>query len=189
MEADQLADPDQRLDLELVRKAQDGEVEAFGQLYERHVRSVFRFVYSHIDNHSDAEDLTEEVFLRVWRAIPKYQEQGVPFIAFLIRIARNVIIDFYRSSRRENLNLPLDDIQIAGSKSGLDENVIQSQITSEIRTLLANLKDEYRMVLILRFINELSPDEIAEVMGKSSGAVRVIQFRALAALRKLMVSK
>jgi RNA polymerase sigma-70 factor (ECF subfamily) len=71
----------------------------------------------------------------------------------------------------------------------LDENVIQSQITSEIRTLLANLKDEYRMVLILRFINELSPDEIAEVMGKSSGAVRVIQFRALAALRKLIVSK
>jgi RNA polymerase sigma-70 factor (ECF subfamily) len=189
MVADQLADPDQRLDLELVRKAQDGEVEAFGQLYERHVQSVFRFVYSHIDNHSDAEDLTEDVFLRVWRAIPKYQEQGVPFIAFLIRIARNVIIDFYRSSRRENLNLPLDDIQIAGSKSGLDENLIQGQTTSEIRALLANLKNEYRLVLVLRFINELSPDEIADVMGKSSGAVRVIQFRALAALRKLMDSK
>ena len=189
MIVNQHADPDQRMDLELVRKAKDGEVEAFGQLYEHHVQSVFRFVYSHIDNHSDAEDLTEEVFLRVWRAIPKYQEQGVPFIAFLIRIARNVIIDFYRSSRRENLNLPLDDIQIAGSKSGLDENVIQGQTTSEIRNLLANLKDEYRMVLVLRFINELSPDEIADVMGKSSGAVRVIQFRALAALRKLMVSK
>jgi RNA polymerase sigma-70 factor (ECF subfamily) len=189
MVVDQLADPDQRLDLELVRKAQDGEVEAFGQLYERHVQSVFRFVYSHIDNHSDAEDLTEEVFIRVWRAIPKYKEQGVPFIAFLIRIARNVIIDFYRSSRRENLNLPLDDVQITGSKLGLDEKIIQGQTTSENRSLLANLKDEYRIVLVLRFINELSPDEIAEVMGKSSGAVRVIQFRALAALRKLMVSK
>ena len=93
MIVNQHADPDQRMDLELVRKAQDGEVEAFGQLYERHAQSIFRFVYSHIDNHSDAEDLTEEVFLRVWRAISNYREQGVPFIAFLIRIARNVIIE------------------------------------------------------------------------------------------------
>jgi RNA polymerase sigma-70 factor, ECF subfamily len=185
----QTADPDQRMDLELVRKAQDGEVEAFGQLYERHAQSVFRFIYSHVDNQSDAEDLTEEVFLRVWRAIPRYQEQGVPFIAFLIRIARNVVIDFYRSTRRENLNLSLDDIQVAESKSRLDENLIQNQESNEIRALLANLKDEYRMVLVLRFINDLSPDEIAQVIGKSSGAVRVIQFRALAALRKLMPSK
>jgi RNA polymerase sigma-70 factor (ECF subfamily) len=189
MVIDQHADPDQRMDIDLVRKSQDGEVEAFGQLYERHVQSVFRFVYSHVDNQSDAEDLTEEVFLRVWRAIHRYQEQGVPFIAFLIRIARNVIIDYYRSTRRDNLNLPLEDIQIAGSKSRLDENLIQSQEGSEIRAMLANLKDEYRTVLVLRFMNELSPDEIAEVMGKSSGAIRVIQFRALAALRKLMISK
>ncbi len=189
MVINQHADPDQRMDLDLVRKAQDGEVEAFGQLYERHVQSVFRFVFSHIDNSSDAEDLTEEVFIRVWRAIPRYREQGVPFIAFLIRIARNVIIDYYRSSRHENLNLPLEDVQIAGSKARLDDHLIQSQEGSEIRAMLANLKDEYRTVLVLRFINELSPDEIAEVMGKSSGAIRVIQFRALAALRKLMVSK
>ena len=189
MIVNQHADPDQRMDLELVRKAQDGEVEAFGQLYERHAQSIFRFVYSHIDNHSDAEDLTEEVFLRVWRAISNYREQGVPFIAFLIRIARNVIIDYYRSTRRESLNLPLEDTVVAGSKSKLDENIIQNQESLEIRAMLANLKDEYRMVLVLRFINELSPDEIAEVMGKSSGAVRVIQHRALAALRKLMISK
>lgn len=184
----QHADPDQRMDLELVRKAQKGEVDAFGQLYERHVQSVFRFIYSHIDNHSDAEDLTEEVFLRVWRALSRYRERGVPFIAFLIRIARNVVIDYYRSTKRENLNLPLEDTVVAGSKAKLDENIIQSQESSEVRTMLANLKDEYRMVLVLRFINEMSPDEIAEVMGKSSGAVRVIQHRALVALRKLMIS-
>ena len=87
------------------------------------------------------------------------------------------------------MKLPLEDKVVAGAKSKLDENIIQNQESLEIRAMLANLKDEYRMVLILRFINELSPDEIAEIMGKSSGAIRVIQHRALAALRKLMISK
>ena len=76
-------------DVQLIARAQDGEADAFGELYERYVQTIFRFVYVRLDDRRDAEDLTEEVFLRVWQSLPGYREQGVPFLAFLFRIARN----------------------------------------------------------------------------------------------------
>ena len=83
-------------DIQLLKTAQDGNAEAFGELYERYAQRVFRFLYAHLNNQQDAEDLTGEVFLRVWRALGNYKERGVPFLAFLFRIARNALIDHYR---------------------------------------------------------------------------------------------
>jgi RNA polymerase sigma-70 factor (ECF subfamily) len=172
-------------DAELLYRAQDGNAEAFGELYERHAQSVFRFLYSHLSNRLDAEDLTGEVFLRAWRSLPKFREQGVPFISYLLRVARNALIDFYRRTR----NVQEDDIEetvIPDRQVGPAEMVTAKLENQKLRKTLEQLHDEYRTVLTLRFISELSVEETSAVMGKSDGAVRVLQHRALAALRKLL---
>ena len=79
-------------DIQLIQQSQKGDTQAFGELYERYAQRVFRYLYAHLDNRLDAEDLTEEVFLRVWKSLGGYQEQGVPFLAFLFRVARNALI-------------------------------------------------------------------------------------------------
>jgi len=178
----QAADEDQ-----LLTAAQDGDADAFGELYERHAEAIFRFLYSHLDSRLDAEDLTEEVFLRVWRSIGSYRQQGVPFIAYLFRISRNALIDHYRRSSQSKGQMPLEEGLISDPGADPRDQALENSQRQEIRQLLEQLREDYRTVLILRFLADLSPDETAEAMGKSSGAVRVLQHRALAALRKLVL--
>lgn len=174
-------------DRQLLISAQDGNAEAFGALYERHAQSIFRFLFAHLDNRLDAEDLTEEVFIKVWRALPKYREQGIPFLAFLFRIARNTLIDHYRRGGSEKQQVSLEDVSLRDGEPGPAERVLASFYHEEIRKTLNALREDYRTVLVLRFIIELSPEETAQVMNRSVGAVRVLQHRALAALRALLV--
>ena len=174
---------DQLIDVQLVEKSQGGDAQAFGRIYERHAPAVFRFLYARMDSRFDAEDLTEEVFLRAWRSLPGYQEKGVPFIAYLFRVARNALIDHYRRSKRIN-QLSLEERVIKDGRPGPGDVALAQIENEEVRQALNRLRDDYRLVLMLRFLGNLSPDETAEVMGKSSGAVRVLQHRALAALRK-----
>lgn len=170
-------------DHELIRRAQGGDPYAFGDLYENHAPVVFRYLFAHLDSRMDAEDLTGEVFLKAWQSLPKYTERGVPFLAFLFRIARNVLVDHYRQSNRMESKTP-DEID--GYKAGDSElvEVIGSHIEhQQILRVLSGLRPDYQSVLSLRFISELSPEETAQVMGRSVGAIRVLQHRALAALR------
>jgi RNA polymerase sigma-70 factor (ECF subfamily) len=185
----QEADGNRQVDIQLIRSIQDGDVNAFDQLYERHAPVIFRFVYSHINNREDAEDLTEEIFIRVWQSLPNYEEKGAPFVAYLFRIARNAIIDHYRRSKRTGQELSLEENLVENPNSDPSEMVAANIEQQEVRQLLDGLREEYRLVLALRFLGDLSPDETAEVMGKSSGAIRVLQHRALAALRKLLDQK
>lgn len=173
-------------DIQLIELAQSGKAEAFGELYERHALTIFRFIYARLDDRQDAEDITEEVFLRVWQSLSSYQEQGVPFLAYLFRIARNAVIDFYRSSGKFGHQESLEESPVLDSKSDPSEAAIANLEHQEIRQVLENLKDDYRMVLVLRFLSELSPEETAQVMGRSTGAVRVLQHRALSALRNIL---
>jgi RNA polymerase sigma-70 factor, ECF subfamily len=172
-------------DHELIERAQRGDQHAFGDLYETHAPVIFRYLFAHLDNSLDAEDLTGEVFLKAWQSLPKYIERGVPFQAFLFRIARNALVDHYRQNNRLGHNT-VDDID--GLKAeGLTETVdmVSSQIEHQhILGVLSKLRPDYRSVLTLRFISELSPRETAQVMKKSVGAIRVLQHRALAALRE-----
>jgi RNA polymerase sigma-70 factor (ECF subfamily) len=173
-------------DIHLLKFAQDGNVDAFGELYERYAPQVFRFLYAHLDNRMDAEDLLGEVFLRVWRSLSKYRERGVPFLAFLFRIARNALIDHYRRAGKARQVVPIEDVSLRDLRPGPGETVTANLEHEEIRQTLGQLREDYRTVLVLRFLSELTPEETAEVMERSSGAVRVLQHRALAALRKLM---
>ena len=173
-------------DVQLIELAQNGEAEAFGELYERHAQTIFRFIYARLDDRQDAEDLMEEVFLRVWQALPDYKEQGVPFLAFLFRIARNAVIDFYRSAARSKYQESIEENPVHDFHADPGEEALANLEHQEIRQILENLRDDYRMVLVLRFLSELSPEETAQVMGRSTGAVRVLQHRALSALRDIL---
>lgn len=169
---------------QLLEQAIQGDADAFGGIYEMHAEAIYRFIRGHVDNYLDAEDLTEEVFFRAWRSLPRFTQQGVPFVAYLFRIARNALTDHYRRSAQSRGNLQLEDTLLQDSRPGPQEAVESNLQRQEVLGMLDQLRDEYRTVLMLRFIADLSPDETAEAMGKSPGAVRVLQHRALSALRK-----
>jgi RNA polymerase sigma-70 factor, ECF subfamily len=173
-------------DVQLLKKAKNGDAQAFGELYERHALVVFRFLYAHLDDRLDAEDLTEEVFLRTWRSLPRYRDQGVPFKAFLFRVAHNALVDHYRSHSRSKGELSIEDSVIHDLRDEPGSLFLQNQEHQELRNTLAGLREDYQTVLIARFLADLSPEETAQVMGRSVGAVRVLQHRALTALRKLL---
>jgi RNA polymerase sigma-70 factor (ECF subfamily) len=177
-------------DASLIKEAKEGDVEAFGELYERYSESMFRFVYSQTSNRLDAEDLTADVFLRAWKSLPRYQERGFSFSAYLFRIARNVLIDNRRKRKPVDV-VTEDEIMnfpdtISSDPSALLSTKMQHR---ELVGILDQLREDYRTVLVLRFLNELSPEETSQVMGRSVGAVRVLQHRALTSLRKLIPSQ
>ena len=176
-------------DVQLLKIAQSGDAEAFGELYERYASRVFRYLYAHLDNRLDAEDLTEDVFMRVWKSLANYQEQGVPFLAFLFRVARNALIDHYRRSGKPEQEVSIEDMPLSEHGPGPVEAVTALLEQQQLKQTLRQLREDYRTVLVLRFLSEMSPEETAQAMGKSAGAVRVLQHRALAVLRTMMENR
>lgn len=173
-------------DNELLALAKQGQSEAFSELYLRFAPPIFRFLFSHLDDRLDAEDLTEEVFLRLWRFLPQFQDQGVPILAFLFKIARNALIDFYRRSGRAGGHMSIEEHPIPALQFDPGESALASLEHQEVRQTLNQLREDYRMVLALRFLSGLTPEETGEVMGRTPGAVRILQHRALSALRNLL---
>lgn len=178
--------PDSRIedDARLVKRAKNGDADAFGQLHDRYAEAIFRFLHARLNNRMDAEDLFGEVFLRAWNALPRYQQKGLPFSAYLFRIARNLLVDHYRqSSKVQQFENQEDSVQGTVQASPY-EKLVSKQEFQELQNTLSLLREDYRDVLILRFISGLTPDETAQAMGRSSGAIRVLQHRALKAMRK-----
>ena len=170
----------------LLAQACQGSLEAFGELYTRHAPAVLRFLAAHMHDPLDAEDLTEEVFFRVWQALPGYRQQGAPFNAYLLRVARNALIDHYRRNGAQAPRLELSEEHADPAQPDPAEKLSAHQERRELQRLLGQLSEEHRMVLSLRFIAGLSPEETAGAMQRSPGAIRVLQHRALKALRKKM---
>lgn len=170
-------------DEHLIKQVKNGDTDAFGMLYEQYAEVIFRYIYSHLESRLDAEDLTEDIFMRAWKALPKYDERGLPFSAFLFRIARNSLIDYYRQRKAVQ---SLDDIEIQSRDPGLEEAVDVHIENHDLKKSMAGLREDYRNVLVFRFLSGLSPEETAQVMQRSVGAVRVLQHRALCALKDLL---
>ncbi len=163
----------------LVSQAIDGDADAFGVLYTRHLDAIYRYVYFRVADEALAEELTGEVFVRAWTGLPNYQSRGHRFSSWLYRIAQNLLVDHYRreSSRAEIDEMGLDAIQ---SEETLPENqVIDRQELFSLAEAIRNLSQDEQQVIVLRFIEGLSHREVAEAIGKSEGASRVIQHRAL----------
>jgi RNA polymerase sigma-70 factor (ECF subfamily) len=172
---------------ELLKQAQAGEADAFGDLYERYAPAIFRYLYARLHDRLEAEDLTGEVFLKAWQFLPRYSQRGVPFQAFLFRIAHNALIDQYRSGHRSKSSESPELVErLPDPQPGPPDRFSASLERQEVFGKLEQLSQDYQSVLILRFISDLSPEETAHVMKRSSGAIRVLQHRALAALRKLL---
>lgn len=178
-----LEDIDERT---LVQRAIARDQEAFAALYDRHAVRVYRHVYYMVGNPAEAEDLTAQAFLQAWQAVPRYQIRGAPFVSWLLRIAHNLGVSHLRS-RKEGAELP--ETLVDRSRDGNPEEVLQRRADAErVREAILRLRDEQRQVIMLRFVEDLEYPEVARIVGKSVAAVRVIQHRALNALRKQMRS-
>lgn len=170
------------IDDDLIARARRGDAHAFGDLYERYLSAIYRYVFYRVGDVAEAEDLTEVVFLKAWEALDKYEVRDVPFSAWLYRIAHNVIVDRHRTHRT---SLSLDGaLQLRDDAAGPED---QFDVLEDIETLsraLSQLSPDYQHVLTLRFISGLSHAETGRVLKRSEEAVRVLQHRALSALRK-----
>jgi RNA polymerase sigma-70 factor (ECF subfamily) len=174
--------------MSLVEAAQGGDGEAFGQLYDRYVDVVHRYIAYRVTNHSLAEDLTSETFLRALRRITTYTWQGRDFGAWLVTIARNLIADHFKSSRYK-LELATSDLVEAGADKRLEgpENEVLAGITNT--TLLEAVKQlgaEQQECIVLRFLQGMSVAETAAILGKNENAIKALQYRAVKALGRLL---
>ena len=172
-------------DARLIERAKRGEVEAFGYLYERYLESIYRYIRTRVAEDRTAEDLTETVFLRSFESLSRYKEKGLRFSAFLYQIARNLLVDHYRQKEEE---LPLESAdQIDVSLSRIDDIIVIQDQADRLRVGLEALPEEYREIIRLRVLLELSTTECAQWIGRSEGAVRVLLHRAMKALKRQVV--
>lgn len=170
-------------DLDLVRRAAS-DPQAFGELYERHLRRIYAYIYYRTGNHHDAEDLTERVFQRALGHVSEFQDMGVPFSAWLYRIAHNLVANWHRDrSRRPTVTL--DERSATGMESPHPEAEAEA---SEERELLLeavrSLPPERQQLLILKFVESMSNAEVGQVMGRTEGAVKSLYHRTLSSLRE-----
>jgi RNA polymerase sigma-70 factor (ECF subfamily) len=166
----------------LVSKARRGDPEAFGQIFDEFAGPVYRFVASRVKRPSDAEDLTQLVFVKALEALPRYESRGIPFGGWLFRLARNAIIDQART-RREHLSLVAAATR-EDEDAGPEAVAALRDDLDRVAAALADLTDEQREVIELRFFAGLSTYEVAGAMGRQEGTIRGLQFRAVGALRR-----
>lgn len=170
----------------LVRRAQQGEPEAFAELYEVHFDKIYRYIVLKVRNQADAEDLTQQVFLKALESIGSYRWRGMPFSSWLFRIAHNQAVDHFRK-RKKGKTLPLDEARVV---STADPTLLAEQRlrVEQLAVAYEQLTEAQREVISLRFAGGLSTAEVAKVMSKSEGAVKVLQHNALVRLRRILSS-
>lgn len=165
---------------QLIAKAQTGDTNAVSALYEAYVQPIFQYVSYRVDSHMVAEDITAEVFLRMVRGLKDYQDRGLPFGAWLFRIAANLVHEYHRQGKRIQFSL------FSGNEQSDDtdpfDHLARKEEHQHLTQALQALSDEYQDVLILRFMKNLSHAEVASILDKSETAVRSLQHRALKAL-------
>lgn len=170
----------------LVELARNGDKDAFGQLYDHYQPSVYRFLYYRVGSMTLAEDLTAETFFRALRSMGSFRWQGKDFGAWLMTIARNLTADHFKAGRTR-LEQTTEDMQTLDSTSEGPELEVMSTLTNEaLLRALGELPTEQRECLIMRFLQGLSIAETAEVLGRSSGAVKQLQLRGVRNLAKLL---
>ena len=174
-------------DMELVATVGDDPT-AFGQLYERYVTKIYNYVYYRTGNHHDAEDLTGRVFHRALMHIDRFVDRGVPFSAWLYRIAHNLVANWHRDhSRRQEYSL--EDMNLTGPLRETPEAwTVANEDHVQLMRAIRSLPVERQELLILKFVEQLSNSEIGEIMGRSEGAIKSLYHRTLLALRDELVA-
>jgi len=168
----------------LVKRAIGHDAEAFGRLYDMHVDRVYRHIYYRVGNETDAEDLTQQAFLKAWQAIDRYKKMASPFIAWLMTISHNLVVDFYRT-KKDKAYLEAE-ILANGSASSPERAAEASFEQQRLRRAILQLGGDEQRVVMLRFIEGFEFAEIASLLKKKEGNVRVILHRALVKLRNIL---
>jgi RNA polymerase sigma-70 factor (ECF subfamily) len=169
-------------DVALVLAAQ-GDQEAFGALYQRYVGKIYNYVYYRTGNPFDAEDLTARVFFRALRHIGHYTDRGLPFSAWLYRIAHNLVANWHRDNSRRP-EVPFEEILLTRPQVEHPESVLlQSEEHDSLLLVIRQLPPERQQLLILKFVEHLSNAEIGQIMGRTEGAVKSLYHRTLLTLR------
>jgi RNA polymerase sigma-70 factor, ECF subfamily len=167
----------------VLAQASQGDLDAFGILYAQYVERIFNYVYYRTGNPHDAEDLTARVFQRAMNHIKNYTDRGVPFSAWLYRIAHNLVANWHRDRSRKQ-EVPLDDLPIVQAKGDHPEkNLVRSQEQESLLRMIRTLPPERQNLLILKFVENMSNAEIGKIMGRSEGAVKSLYHRTLLTLR------
>ncbi len=171
----------------LVRQAQSGDADSFARLYDVYVERVYRYVYFRVSDDATAEDITSQVFLKAWENLARYRSGSSPFLAWLYTIARNQVIDHYRTHKQ---SVAIDEaVSLPAKDDAVDKQVEYRFELQAMRDALQFLTEEQQQVLILRFIVGLETNEISKQMGKAAGAIRALQMRALQTLSKYLKEK
>ena len=171
----------------LVDGAICGNADDFGRLYDLHVERVYRHIYYRIGNTKDAEDLTQQVFLRAWNAIGRYKRTTSPFLAWLMRISHNLVTDFYRAKKDITY---LDSELVSKDSDSSPERLAEEHFNQQqLRKVILQLPEEQQQVILMSFIEGFSYAESASSLGKKEGNVRVILHRALRKMRQILQSE
>lgn len=169
-------------DEEILSRASAGDRDAFGMLYERYIDRIFNYVYYRTGNVNDAEDLTARVFQRAMNHIVNYTDRGVPFSAWLYRIAHNLVANWHRDrSRRQEI--PISDAPLIAKGDAPEASIVHTEQQESLLRLIRSLPAERQTLLILKFVEHYSNAEIGAIMGRSEGAVKSLYHRTLLSLR------
>jgi RNA polymerase sigma-70 factor (ECF subfamily) len=171
----------------LVQRAKQHDQEAFARLYDEYFDKIYRYVALKIGDKTEAEDMTQQVFLKALQSISSFKWKGVPFSAWLYRIAHNQVVDYLRKKKRRPATL-LDESLVSGDSENTPQLMVERNVdTEQLLAATQRLTDAQREVISLRFTSELSTAQVAEIMGKSQGAIKALQHSAIVALRKALL--
>jgi RNA polymerase sigma-70 factor (ECF subfamily) len=173
------ADPSEQL---LVERAQRHDPEAVGELYRHYAGQIYRFCLFRVSDEATAQDLTEDVFLNMLEALPRYVNKGRPFVAWLYRIAHDRVVDHYRRQRRR----PSEELTdgLVDQTPGPETVAALNADIEQLRAAMPLLSEEHRLVLQMRFVEGYDVEQTAHILGKSIGAAKVLQHRALKQLAR-----
>jgi RNA polymerase sigma-70 factor, ECF subfamily len=172
----------------LVQRAQKLDSEAFAQIYEAYFDKIYRYLVVRIRNEDEAEDLTQQVFIKVLQSIGAFKSKGVPFSSWIYRIAHNLMVDFMRQQNKKS-TVDIDGLQLPFTGEDPQQKIEMQVDIEEMKKAIQRLTASQQEVLCLRFTGELSIAQCADIMGKSEGAIKALQHSAVLALRKALVNE
>jgi RNA polymerase sigma-70 factor (ECF subfamily) len=175
----------QASDAQLLTQALVGDADAFGDLYERCLDAIYHYVFYRVNGRQEAEDLTASIFLRAWQALDTNPPREAPFRSWLYRIAHNAVVDYYRT-RKDQVELEAA-AHLPDPMEGPEALTARQERANALKRAMLQLKEDHQEVLTCRFVVGLSHAETAVVMSRSEEAVRALQYRAVNALRKLLI--
>jgi RNA polymerase sigma-70 factor (ECF subfamily) len=168
----------------LIQRAKKGDSAAFAEIYDRHQPAIYRYIFYRVSDQATAEDLTGEVFVRLVERIGRFTYRGRPLLAWLYTIARNLVTDHHRRTGQSSV-IPLEERLIADTLDQ-EETVVQRLTQQRLVRAIAHLTEDQRQVILLKFFEGLDNEATACTMGKSVGAIKALQHRALIALRRVL---